>query len=370
MHIVPGREPHLLHVRLKHKGRWLEVLHLASAILLLGIFLYVEELRSLGWGWKLGFAAAWVLAVAGTVVRFVAQPGYTLDARARIVRTWRRQLMKPAGRPIDASDKIVVRWDKGLLAGRAFRIFLEGRGPGLRLGTFASHEEALESAETLAAFLGLSVADIVRVQMASRNPERPWKYIQQIVSDKKTDAPSPPKGARTTCSLDEDGLVLDFPMAGFHPLDIVLVIGGVLGLPLAVAFIVGLWPGLDHVPLFVYLLAPFFLSPLLGGWVLVRAVRRIRLKVSPDVLEWRSLGIFCCALNRTPTAAIDEIVLPAASECPTQLKVFLFGFAIRPWKSSPGIMIRAGKKRVEFGRGLPFEELRWAYSVIAMLAEK
>ena len=370
MRIVPGREPHLLHVRLKHKGRWLEVMHLASAVLLLGIFLHVEELRSLGWGWKLGLAAAWVLAVTATVVRFVAQPGYTVDARARTVRAWRRQLMKPAVRPIHASDKIVVRWDKGLLTSRDFRISLEGRGPGLRLGTFASYEEALESAEALAAFSGLPVVDIVRVQMASRNPEQQWKYIQQIVSDRKTDAPSPPKGARTTCSLDENGLVLDFPMAGFHPLDIVLVIGGALGLPLAVAFIVGLWPGLGYAPLLVYLLSLLLLSPLLGGWVLVRAVRRIRLRVSPDVLEWRSRGIFCCALDRIPAAAIDEIVLPAASECPAQLKIFLFGFAIRPWTCSSGIIVRAGKKRIEFGRGLPFEELRWAYSVIAALVEK
>ena len=201
----------------------------------------------------------------------------------------------------------------------------------------AASRDALERHRALGEFLRLSGAD----------PEIPFA----------------PARMRTEMTVEPRRARFVFPIAGYGPADVALIIAGAVGV-LGLEAILR-WREYAETPAEGWWLAvAVILAVALGFRAWVLATRRTAVTISREGLEWVREGPLGRRAETFSRGDIERLVLPrppsdtVRGEPPT-----LMSFPLRPLRDRPGIVVRSAERSVEFGHNLSYIELRWIHTV-------
>jgi len=400
-HFLPRRDPDVLEMR--NGGGCISVF--GAPFLLAGLFMLqiplglvpVENSDSLPWYLFILFGGVFT-AVGGSLV--FGRSGLILDRRRKLIVQW-RGLMVPMERKeqvLDEVKRIVIQQDSGDSdSGPSYPVKLEGdRLKAVNIVSPPDYQEARRVAEELARFLSRPVEDSSSGVKVVREPDRLDESLGERILRTREDTfhlPPAPFPMRTKITETAEGLMLEIPgrgITGSHWLQtgIVLVFVGVvvyffsgfLRLP-APPFIRYLFGG--------FLVIFFILGPLLAAlrYMKREARRSTRITVTPGLLRVEERGGRKTQITEIPGDELEELDLltgkgiqnsirmpdqsPRLDLPETGLPRLPDGrpipkilVSLMRLANSPGMIARSDAASVQFGSGLPEEELRYIHARI------
>ncbi len=322
-----------------------------------------------------------VFAAVGSAIMF-GRSGTRIDRRHRRITTWWGVLVPFHSQELalDGYDQVTIQCEtrrssssKG--GSRTYTVYpvrLEGAKPRIDLGEPREYEAARAAGEQVAKFLRLRLADMSTGRPSVREAAELDESLRDRIrrTNRVVMIPPPPGETKTRCDITPHQV--QFEIASPRPGAAIL--GGVT----AVALI---FPGIVFFTFFLPLLndekMPFevkllFLS-FIGGLFMLLPFCLVMGRVLGGVISeqiqasTRSLRVtlrrrFSTRTVEIPVHELEELVLPGVAHTgmaglPPALRQLA-----TPAMRLRGIQARSDRTNVEFGAGLPHDELHWIHS--------
>jgi len=204
-----------------------------------------------------------------------------------------------------------------------------------------------------------------RLHDAARDGLERHKALRELLrlSGADPEIPFAPARMRTEMTAEPRCVRFVFPIPGYGPGDVALMIAGAAGV-LAVKAVLR-WRGYaGALPEGWWLACAVILAIALGFRAWVLATRRTAVTMSREGLEWIRQGPLGRRVETFNRGDIGRMVLPRPPSDPVRGEPpTLMRFPLRPLRDRPGIVVRSGARSVEFGRNLSYIELRWIHTV-------
>ncbi len=398
---LPQRDPDVLETR--NGGGCLAIFGIP--FLLAGLFVMqiplglipVENADALPWYFLLPFGAIFAVVGAGLVF---GRSGIILDRRRKLIIRWRGLMipMKQEEQYLDHVKQVSIHKDTGDSdSGDSYPVRLEGDNmKAVDIISPMNYPEARRAAEELAKFLSRPMADFSTGTKIVRDPDKLDESLRERAKRLKEDTshlPNPPWNMRTRIQETADGLILEIPGPGItrsHWIQFSLVLA-------FIGFVFYFFMGFFKLPgpaLIRYFFLGFFLIFFILGplWTFLRhlhreARRSTLITVTPALLRVEERAGGKSTVTEIPADALEELDLPPSQgrggsiSWPNRLPQYDLPetgiarlpdgrpmprilFSLMKLVKSPGITARSDTAGVQFGAGLPEEELHYLHALM------
>ena len=328
-------------------------------------------------------------AVGGAFV--FGRGGVTIDTANKAVTSWwgALGLRKKTERPLDDFNRVTINKEVRRSKNSTYTVYpvrLSGEGKPINIEEPRDYKSARATAEELAKFVGKGILDTSSGEAVERDLESLDESLRDRArrTGETIEVPEMPPNMKSKCSVEGRQMVVEIPAEGLRPVMLLL-----LAVPLVIAAVVFLsfiMPLLDEKGMpdtFRYVMIGFIsvffiLIPvlLIGGKMLSGVRGGTQVVASPDGLRIEQRTAFSKKVTEIPAVELEELLCPVArapaeaqrdldgSDMPQAAKGLLLALA---QGAKGGIIARSDQQIVEFGAGLPANELRWIHAVLTKI---
>lgn len=306
-----------------------------------------------------------VFAVVGGLITF-GRAGKLIDRTAGTITTWWGLLvpMRSKTRPLDEFHEVTMRREvrrSNKNTRVVYPVRLRARqGADLTLEELQNEKQARRTAERVAKFLGLPLADTTHGTRIVRQADELDESLRERArrTGVQPEVPPKPPEARSSHRLEDDTLVLEIPPSGFtarlaFQLAIVVAAPMMIGSVFFGALMVG---GVDDWTFFLWMVVMMLGVPLLaiGVPTINLARQRTVLKLTPQTLTVSCRGPFFGRTTAIPADELEELeIVPGHPSSNRGL-----------FRQGSSILARSDHASVQFGEGLTLDELRWIRDLV------
>lgn len=307
-----------------------------------------------------------VFAGVGAVIMF-GRAGTIIDRRVGTITTWWGLLVPMCSktRPLNEFSKVTLgrevrRSNKRTRVVYPVRLVSAGSA-NLNLEEPQNVEKARQKAERIAKFVGLPLVDTSHGSPIVRQAHELDESLRERArrTGVRPEVPKTPPGVRSSYRIEGETLVMEIPPGGLsRMLSFPLVVAGAAPLIAGLMFFNGIRLGDMNGQMMSFLLVAsgaIVGIPLLTivAPTLHRAWQRTTLELTSHTLTVTSRSPLYRSTTRIPADELEE------------LEIIFGGDMGRGW-GRPGhsILARSDHASVQFGEGLPMEELRWVRDVV------
>ena len=337
--------------------------------------------------WYFGVPFGGVFAAVGAAF-VLGRGGIRLDRRNRKITSWWGLMtpFKTMERDLDRYDSVTVTKEIRRSKNSTYTVYpvrLCGEAKPINFEEPRNYGAARRSAEQVAKFVEMDIVDHSTGEAVRRAVGELDESLRDRLrrTDAEVEVPEPPPNPKTRYEIEGTRIVLHIPPEGLGLKHIAIGIFtvfwiGVVGFGFRPAF-QNLWESEGDSRYVLLGILGFMVGvPLLIliGSIAASCTNRMRIVASCDGLEFHKRGkrVFISSDE------LEELVLPKGlnrdavkamlkdAEMPPAMKKFA-GFLSRRSAASGrqrGIQARSDEHTVEFGKGLPDEELAWAYALL------
>jgi hypothetical protein len=357
----------------------------------------VENSDSLPWFFFFVFGGVFV--AVGIFLVF-GRSGIILDRRRKLLIRWKGLLvaMKKEEQFLEDVKRVVIHQDSGDSdAGPSYPVKLEGNNlKGVDIFSPPDYREARRVAEELARFLSRPVEDFSSGVKVMREPDKLDESLRERIQRTKEDTsllPAVPFQMKTKITETAEGLTLEIPRGGITVSHWVQMGIGLVFFGIMLYFFSGFLK-LPAPPVIRYLfggflLIFFILGPLLAAlrYMHRKARSSTRVTVTPAFFRVEERAGRKSKVTEIPADDLEELDLPTERDRNNSIqipdkfpkydlpesgvprlpdgrpmpKILL---SLKKLAMSPGIIARSDSAWVQFGSGLPEDELKYLHALI------
>jgi hypothetical protein len=351
---------------------------------------------SLPWFFFLPFGG--VFAAVGVFLVF-GRSGLILDRRRKLLIQWKGLLvaMKREEQFLSGEERVVIQRDSGDSdSGLTYPVKLEGNQlKTVDIFSPANYQEARRVAEEIARFLSRPLEDFSTGVKVLREPDKLDESLRERIARTKEDTsflPAVPFQMKTKVTETAEGVILEIPGGGIT-VSLWLQMGMALVFLGIILYFFSGFLKLPTPPVFRYLFGGFFLIlssvPLLAALRYLRRGARssTRVTVTPAFLRVEERAGRKNKVTEIPADELEELDLPTQREMTRSIripgkfpkydlpesgvprlpdgrpmpKIFV---SLMKLAKSAGIIARSDAAWVQFGSGLPEDELKYLHALI------
>jgi len=269
-------------------------------------------------------------------------------------------LRKKTERPLDDFNRVTINKEVRRSKNSTYTVYpvrLSGEGKPINIEEPRDYKSARATAEELAKFVGKGILDTSSGEAVERDLESLDESLRDRArrTGETIEVPEMPPNMKSKCSVEGRQMVVEIPAEGLRPVMLLL-----LAVPLVIAAVVFL----------------SFIMPLLDEKGMPDTFRWTQVVASPDGLRIEQRTAFSKKVTEIPAVELEELLCPVArapaeaqrdldgSDMPQAAKGLLLALA---QGAKGGIIARSDQQIVEFGAGLPANELRWIHAVLTKI---
>jgi len=340
--------------------------------------------------WFVAVPFGGIFAAVGAAIIF-GRAGVTLHTGDRTIVTWWGLLgyKKRTQHDLDAIDHVTISREVRRSKNSTYTVYpvrLAGGKKPINLEEPRDYKAARATAEQVAKFIEKEIVDTASGERVVRDFRSLDESLRERVrrTGEAIEMPEPPAAIKTRCSIEGRQVTLELPAKGFTAVTGIMMIFGCV-IP-AVVFFGFFFPMMkkDNLPkemqyIVLGFVGVFFvLLPL--AFLIVKALSRaktsVRIIASRDRLQVENRGLLFTKIKRIPSEDLEELILPGPTAQTDPRKAIeqsglppvarsVLGALVR--SKTHGIQAHSDKETLEFGAGLPEDELRWIHAVITRM---
>ena len=306
-----------------------------------------------------------VFAIVGGAIMF-GRAGTIIDRREGTVTTWWGLLVpwRSKTRPLSNFSTVTLSREVRRSNKRTRVVFpvrlVSPRSANLDLEESQNAEKARQKAERIAKFMGLPLVDTTHGSPIVRQAHELDESLRERArrTGVRPQVPKKPLDVRSSYRIEGETLVLEIPPGGVRLFSLPLGLAVAAPLFAGVMFFTGVGLGElnGQMMSFMLLVAGVIIGvPVLtiAGPTLHRAWQRTILELTPHTLTVIGRSPLYRSTTRIPTDELEELEI-----------VFGSGMGRIGFRGGHVILARSDHASVQFGQGLPIEELHWVRDVV------